>query len=89
MTARALSEDKDSRFEITLTHRGTVPALAAKITMLAADGTRILPVYYSDNYLMMMPGEVRKIVVRCPAAGARCAQAALRGWNVARRSIRF
>jgi hypothetical protein len=55
--------------------------------MLDANGDRILPVYFSDNYLALMPGEVRNIEVRCPRGGAKCARAALRGWDVEPRQV--
>jgi hypothetical protein len=43
---------------------------------------RVLPVYYSDNYVSLLSGEAREIEVRCPAGGSSCARVALRGWNV-------
>ena len=70
------------RFEVTLENRGSAPVLNAKVTMLDEEGGRVLPAYYSDNYIALMPGETRSIEVHCPPAGARCELAALRGWNV-------
>jgi hypothetical protein len=52
-----------------------------KITMLDEHGARVLPVYYDDNYVALLPGESRRLEVLCPAGPARCAQVALRGWN--------
>jgi hypothetical protein len=75
------------RIDVTLVNRGSAPVLNAKVTMLDAKGTRVLPVYYSDNYVALMPGEVRDIEVRCPPDDAQCVQAALRGWNVAPRHV--
>ena len=72
---------------MTLVNRGSAPVLNAKVTMLDAKGTRVLPVYYSDNYVALMPGEVRDIEVRCPPDDAQCVQAALRGWNVEPRHV--
>ena len=63
-------------------NHGSGPVLTAKITMMDERGARVLPVYYSDNYVALLAGEVRHIEVRCPAAGPRCARVALRGWNV-------
>jgi hypothetical protein len=77
----------DGRTEVTLANRGTAPVLNAKITMLDRKGARVLPVYYSDNYVSLMPGEARRIEVRCPRDGAPCARVALRGWNVEEREI--
>ena len=80
--ARAHRETENGNIEVTLENRGSAPALDAKVTMLDVKGDRVLPVYYSDNYVALMPGEVRTIEVRCPTGGTRCARAALRGWNL-------
>jgi len=69
--------------DITLKNNGRVPALLAKLTLLDAAGDRVLPAYYSDNYVSLLPGESRTIRAQCPAAGRGCAAISLRGWNVA------
>jgi hypothetical protein len=42
---------QEQELRVTLTNPGSTPALAAKLTLLDAQGQRILPAYYSDNYL--------------------------------------
>ncbi|HEY6926708.1 MAG TPA: sugar-binding domain-containing protein, partial [Steroidobacteraceae bacterium] len=73
-----------TRTRITLQNRGRTPALLAKVTLLDAAGNRVLPVYLTDNYLTLLPGESRNVEAFCPAHGKKCATAALRGWNVPR-----
>jgi len=85
--AQAERAGDGERIEVTLANRGNAPVLNAKVTMLDAKGARVLPVYYSDNYLALMPGEVRHIEARCPPDGARCARVALRGWDVEPRQV--
>jgi beta-galactosidase/beta-glucuronidase len=85
MTAESRPGSVDGLIDVVLANRGNAPVLTAKITMLDARGGRVLPVYYSDNYVALLAGEVRHIEVRCPAAGPRCARVALRGWNVENR----
>ncbi len=82
VSARAARSDEGMRVEVALVNRGREPALAAKLTMLDAHRDRVLPVYYDDNYIALLPGETRRIRVLCPAGSARCATVALRGWNV-------
>jgi hypothetical protein len=41
----------------------------------------VLPVLYSDNYVTVLPGEPRRVDIRCPA-GAQCSRIQIRGWNV-------
>jgi hypothetical protein len=72
-----------------LRNTGTVAALANKLTLMnAADGSRILPAYYSDNYVSLLPGETREIEIEYagkPGNGA--AELAVRGWNAAKQII--
>jgi hypothetical protein len=62
---------------------GSDAAIALKLTLRHTDGTRILPAYYSDNYLSLLPGEERIVTIQAPvdAAGAGSAHVSLRGWN--------
>ena len=68
---------------IQLTNSASVVSLENKLTLLnASDKQRILPAYYSDNYVSLLPGESRTIQVEYPSAAAHGpAQIALRGWN--------
>jgi hypothetical protein len=87
VSATAHSDGDDTVVDAVLTNRGPAPALSAKITVLDERGARVLPAYYSDNYLTLLPGETRRIEVRCPSGPAQCAHVALRGWNVETRDI--
>src|SRR5271165_3103071 len=78
---------EDMRVAVVLTNRGSAPALALKITLLDARGARVLPVYYDDNYVALLPGESRSIDVLCPAASGSCERVSLRGWNAEPREI--
>ncbi|WP_166778309.1 glycosyl hydrolase 2 galactose-binding domain-containing protein [Xanthomonas cannabis] len=58
-------------------------ALNTKLTLVDAQGQRILPAYYSDNYLSLVPGEQREVEIRGPSAATlRNATLQVRGWNV-------
>ena len=68
---------------VRLQNRSNVPALETKLTLLDSKGERILPVYYSDNYVSLLPGESREITIdyaSTPEQGV--SQLAIRGWNV-------
>ena len=73
----------DLAIEVTLRNKGTVPALAAKLTLVDATGRRILPAFYSDNYVSLMPGDTHIIEIHCAPAHTANAQINLRGWNIA------
>jgi hypothetical protein len=87
VSARARKVDEGTRVDVVLTNQGRAPTLEAKITMLDEKGVRVLPVYYDDNYISLLPGESRHIEVLCPSGSARCAKLALRGWNADAREI--
>jgi len=79
-SARGTADETTVRIHIA--NRGPTPALLARLTLLDGLGQRVLPVYYSDNYLTLLPGESTDVTAHCPIAGRQCARIALRGWNV-------
>jgi hypothetical protein len=68
--------------DVTLRDTGTQPILAAKLTLLDDHGERILPAFYSDNYVTLLPGEPRRIEIRFSRSRAAGARVGVRGWNV-------
>ncbi|MGO9948305.1 MAG: glycoside hydrolase family 2 TIM barrel-domain containing protein, partial [Steroidobacteraceae bacterium] len=82
MSAQARRDERGALIDVALENRGTAAALNAKITLLDRQGDRVLPVYYSDNYVSLLAGEKKHIKARCPDSGAHCVRIALRGWNV-------
>jgi len=93
VTATAAFSGKDNgeeRITVELRNNGTTIALANKLTLLkAGDGMRILPAYYGDNYVSLLPGESREIEIRYPeaAAGGGKPELTLRGWSLASQTI--
>ena len=77
--------DGERRLEVTLSNRNGVPALGGKLTLFNPAGERILPVYYSDNYLGLMPGEARTVTLAFKRQGD--VRLDLRGWNVVPQSL--
>ena len=82
-TADAPADDGgDKAISVTLANDTKVPALNAKLTLVDAAGKRVLPAFYSDNYVALLPGERRTVTIRYPAAAGTPAGVTLRGWNV-------
>jgi hypothetical protein len=74
--------------KVHLENRGRAAALETKLTLLDADGSRILPAYLSDNYVSLLPGERRDIEIEYPASAPRAEpQLAIRGWNVPSQTV--
>ena len=87
LSATAQASVGASVVTLKLHNRGPTPALLAKLTLLDSAGKRVLPAYYEDNYLSLLPGESRDIQATCPAAGEKCAAVEVRGWNIAPASV--
>jgi hypothetical protein len=86
ISAQAHRADR-TLIDIKLENRGSAPVLNAKVTAIDARGERVLPAYYSDNYLALMPGETRNIELRCPPGGEECVRVALRAWDAEPRNV--
>ena len=82
MTAQSRESGTSTVVTVRLKNPGSVPILNAKATLLDEMGARVLPAYYSDNYIALLAGESRELEIQCPAGRSRCARVALRGWNV-------
>ena len=68
---------------VTLENHGHQAALNTKLTLLDNKGQRILPAFYSDNYVSLLPGEMREVAIRyATQSGISGAKVAVRGWNV-------
>jgi hypothetical protein len=78
-----------THIEVQLGNPSPRPALNVKLTVLDAAGERVLPVYYSDNYLTLLPGATRRIEIECPASSGRCERLAARGWNLVPLEVGF
>lgn len=74
-----------AHIHVQLQNKGTAAALENKLTLVnGSDGTRVLPAYYSDNYVSLLPGENREVDIEYPASAASGEpRVNLRGWNLA------
>jgi hypothetical protein len=80
-------EGADRLITATLSNASPTPVLNAKLTLVDAGGARILPAYYSDNYVALLPGESRRVQIRYPASVSGRPALTLRGWNVPERRV--
>jgi len=82
-------EGGEDHITVQLKNSGAKVALENKLTLINKDGSRILPAYYGDNYISLLPGETREIDISYPDAAAADAnpQLTLRGWSLASQTI--
>jgi hypothetical protein len=88
-SARQRTEAGVMRVEIDLANSSSGIALATEVTLRSSSNqARVLPVYASDNFVSLLPGEKRRITLEIPAnAGKEPMQVALTGWNVREASV--
>lgn len=73
------------RLIVMLSNPSRVPALMAHLQLRdRRTGKRVLPVFYSDNYLSLLPGEKKTVQIEAAAAdlGKDSPQVDVDGWNV-------
>jgi len=89
LTASATSAVTSGERAVTMRVKNTGPAAALMIKLTledAATGQRILPAYYTDNYVSLLPSEERTVNVEFPA-GEEKLEIGLRGWNLATQTV--
>ena len=58
--------------DVSLENRSKTPALMLRLNLTGArSGEQILPVFYEDNWISLLPGERKVLIVRCAAADTR------------------
>jgi hypothetical protein len=87
-TSETIGDEK--HVKVTLTNPSKTTALTTKLTLLESiSGRRILPAYYSDNYVSLLPNEQRTVEITYPSSPQYLLPVvALRGWNVASATVR-
>jgi hypothetical protein len=89
-TATSRRAGNSVQVHVELRNTSAAIALQNKLTLVkSSDGSRILPAYFSDNYVSLLPGESREIDLEYPVSAADGAtpQLALRGFNVPQRTV--
>jgi len=80
--AQVRNEPNARVLTVQLTNRGNTPALAGKLTLVDEKGERILPAFYSTNYVTLPPGATTRVEIRFPPSFVGTPRVKLRGWNI-------
>ena len=86
LDANVTSEEKnDSRYyHLNICNTSGIVAAMLRVSLKDAEtGDRILPVYYSDNFIWLLPGEKREIILDCKVkeVKGKVPQIVLSGYN--------
>ena len=74
-----------TRIDVVLTNPAPVVALMARLKVSrAASGTRVLPIFYEDNYVNLPPGEQRSLslIVATADLAGEAPRLTVEGWNI-------
>ncbi len=82
------SPNSDAGIDVIIRNTSTSPVLQAKLTPFDAAGVQILPAYFTDNYVSLLPGETRRLRLQIPA-DRKLGELRVRGWNVEPASLSF
>ena len=86
LTAEVQSREVEGKrvLTVTLHNPSANVALMAHLQLRRASGERVLPAFYSDNYISLVPNESRTVMIEASANafGGEDAQVVLDGWNV-------
>jgi Exo-beta-D-glucosaminidase Ig-fold domain/Glycosyl hydrolases family 2/Glycosyl hydrolases family 2, sugar binding domain/Glycosyl hydrolases family 2, TIM barrel domain len=85
LTAQVERKDADGKrvLTVTLHNPGKSVALMAHVQLRRKSGERVLPVFYSDNYISLVPGETRTVTIEAALSDFHGEDALLvfDGWN--------
>jgi hypothetical protein len=86
-SATIAAANGERKATVKIKNSGSSPALMIKLTLQdAATGERILPAYYNENYISLLPGEERIVTIAFPADAGKPA-IGLRGWNLVTQTV--
>jgi len=85
---RATTTSSTGKTTVTLTNSGKTIAFFVRLQVVGSDGNEALPVFWSDNYVSLLPGEARSFTARyAPRDLHGPPHVVLSGWNVPRRVL--
>jgi hypothetical protein len=90
ISAKSVLANGNDQYTVTLTNATNVPALQARIRVTVAEsGEDVLPVFYGDNYISLMPGDSKTVTVEFDPANLKggTPRFGLDGWNVTAKII--
>jgi hypothetical protein len=89
-SASSSCDNGNCTVKVELKNTGSDVALQNKLTLVSAtSGERILPAYYSNNYVSLLPGEAQTVTIHYPAeaAAGSAPGLTLRAFNMPQRTV--
>jgi hypothetical protein len=88
VSPRSGAANGNDLYTLRVSNPGRTPAVQTRIRTLDSTGEDLLPVFYSDNYFALMPGESKTISAEfAPPRGKGGPRFVLSGWNTSPRTV--
>jgi len=84
--AKRVTEGVTTRIDVTLANPTVAVALMTRLKVTRrVSGARVLPVFYADNYVSLLPGEKRSVSLTFATIdlAGEAPLLAVEGWNIA------
>ncbi|HTM23974.1 MAG TPA: hypothetical protein VL225_02205 [Vicinamibacterales bacterium] len=72
----------ETRGRVTIANTGSALAFQLRLKAVDAAGAEVLPAYWDDNYISLLPGERRDVTVAVPSWAHPVSGVIVEGWNV-------
>jgi exo-1,4-beta-D-glucosaminidase len=83
VAVETVKREPDGRVVLRLKNESSALAFQIALRALDAHGAPVVPAFWSDNYISLLPGESRTLTARSSSHGGdRIAAVELTGWNV-------
>ncbi|PQJ10650.1 glycosyl hydrolase [Flavipsychrobacter stenotrophus] len=84
----ASARQTDKGIEVTIANPlGNPVAFFQRLTLIHASGERVLPAFYSDNYVSVLPGQEKTYILQVNSTIKEALQLYVEGWNTRRQFI--
>jgi exo-1,4-beta-D-glucosaminidase len=88
-SVRATTTSATGHTSVTLTNTGKTIAFFVRMQVVGSNGDEALPVFWTDNYVSLLPGEARSFTARyAPRDLHGAPHVVVSGWNVPRAEVR-
>ncbi len=88
-----LTKTDENNQEISVTNPGNETAFFIRLKIVDSSGNLVLPVYFTENYFTLLPGETRKVELDLSACRntitGKSIKLAVEGWNTDLKEINF
>ncbi len=85
----SVNNQRKGKLSVKLSNPSKEPAFFIRLKAVDEQGELVLPTYFSDNYITLLPGENKTVEMELPTANIKNTKLIVEGWNVLERKLRL